>query len=83
MIITLNSLILAATHFIVLHNPQGQEIDINTREISSIREVRRDAKEHFAKGTSCLVVMTNGHINTVVEDCAAVRTMIEAIERGD
>jgi len=72
-------LIILALDIITCHLPNGQEIDINAHEISSVRDVRADADHHFAKGTKCLVTMTNGHINTVTEDCDVVRLMLKAI----
>jgi hypothetical protein len=72
--------IILSLHLLVLHGPNGQEIDVNPNEITSLREPRQGSDEHFAKGVRCLVRMTDGNINTVVEECRAIREMIEAKE---
>jgi len=67
--------LLAAVHFIVLHGPDGQEITINIAEISSIRQPR-ETEGHFNAQVRCLLLMTNGHMNGVVEPCIEVIKLI-------
>jgi len=62
---------------ITLHGPNGQEIDINPHEVSSVREPSAGAEGHFPKGTRCLVIMTNNRVNAVIEDCETVRMFVE------
>ena len=62
---------------ITLHGPNGQEIDINPHEVSSIREPAAVAEGHFPKGTKCIVIMNNSRVNAVLEDCNTVRIMVE------
>jgi len=62
---------------ITLHGPNGQEIDINPHEVSSVREPSAGAEGHFPKGTRCLVTMNNSRINAVIEDCETVRLFVE------
>ena len=68
---------MAAFHLILLHGPNGQEIDINPHEISSIREPSEGSESHFPKEIQCLIFMTNGKINAVLEDCKTVKLMTE------
>ena len=68
---------MAAFHLILLHGPDGQEIDINPREIASLREPSSVSEGHFPKGVRCVVIMTNGRFNLVREDCHTVKVMTE------
>ena len=63
-----------------LHGPNGQIIDINPHEVSSLREPQRGADDHFAKGVRCLIKMSNGAVNAVIEDCNTIRIMIEELK---
>jgi hypothetical protein len=62
-------LLLAEIQFVFVHGPDGQEININVAEISSIRQPRENSESHFAKGTNCLVFMTNGKFIATTELC--------------
>ena len=75
MILTVTAI--AAFHLILLHGPNGQEIDVNPHEISSIREPSEGSESHFPKEIQCLIFMTNGKINAVREDCKTVKIMTE------
>jgi hypothetical protein len=61
-------LLLAAITLVELHGPSGQRIEINPAEISSVREPL-DFKTHWAAGTRCVIVMSNGRYIAVAEDC--------------
>jgi hypothetical protein len=63
--------------FLELHGPNGQTIDVNPNEITSLRMPQTSASDHFPKGTHCIIKMTNGNINAVVETCQVVLQMIE------
>ena len=67
--------------FILLHVPTGQEIEVNAAEISSMRKPREN-EGHFARGTKCLLTMTNGKINGVVESCETVYERIREAKRA-
>jgi len=58
--------------FVELHGPTGQVLEINPAEISSLREPIDLNTRHWAKGTRCIVVMSNGGFIAVSEDCPAV-----------
>jgi hypothetical protein len=62
---------------IQLHGPGGQVIDINPLEITSLREPQANSESHFGKGIHCIIKMTNGAINAVVEQCEMIRVEIE------
>jgi hypothetical protein len=83
MLIHLAAVAAAAIRFLACHTPAGTDIYINPDQISSIREVRPDSKGHFAKGTKCVIVMTNGHTNTVIEDCATIHKMLHDLDEAD
>ena len=63
--------------FLELHGPDGQTIDVNPDQITSLRMPQASAGDHFPKGTKCIIKMTNGNINAVVETCQVVLQMIE------
>jgi len=70
--------ILAAVVLVELHGPNGQPLDINPAEVSSLRPPA-DALGRWAKGTRCVVVMSNGRFNAVAEDC---ETAVQKLERA-
>ena len=69
-----------AIHLIAVHGPNGQYLEINVDEISSIRTPRATDR-HFPKGTNCLITMTNGNFNAVMETCAVVDRLIGEVKR--
>jgi uncharacterized protein YlzI (FlbEa/FlbD family) len=62
---------LAVIAIVELHTPNGHAFDLNADEISSLRDPV-DIPGHWARGTHCIVVMTNGRTNGVQETCDAV-----------
>jgi len=66
-----------AYHLILLHGPGGHEIDVNPHEVSSLRDPSVVYEGHFAKGTKCLVFMSNGKVVAISEECEEVKKMIE------
>jgi hypothetical protein len=63
--------------FLELHGPNGQIIEVNPNEISSLRTPQAGSSEHFAKGVRCIIKMTNSNINAVVETCETVLFMLK------
>lgn len=62
---------------IELHGPEGQRFYLNPAEISTIREPNKtDLVHHFAAGTRCIIVATNGKFLAVRETCDAVRAAV-------
>jgi hypothetical protein len=60
--------------FVELHGPTGQVLEINPAEVSSLRQPLDAAlgHRHWTAGTKCIVVMTNGGVVAVAEDCPTV-----------
>jgi len=66
--------VLAALELIEVHGPNGSIAYVNVHEISSLREPSEaDIGRHFAAGTHCVVVTTNGKFLAVRETCAVLR----------
>jgi uncharacterized protein YlzI (FlbEa/FlbD family) len=70
--------VLLAT-LIVLHTLDGREIDINPKQITSMREAREDDEggKAFTPGVRCMVNTTDGKFVTVTETCEEVRRKLE------
>jgi len=66
-----------AVHLIVLHGPDHQVIALNPTEVISIRTPRGAEEGHFAKGAKCLVHTADGKFIAVLEECDAVRALVE------
>jgi hypothetical protein len=61
---------LLAVAFVELHGPSGQVLEINPALVSSIRQPLDVAgPRHWAHGTRCVIVMSNGMFLAVSEDC--------------
>jgi hypothetical protein len=72
--------ILVLLHLIQLHGPDGQIIDVNPNEVSSLREPREGSEGHFPNGTKCIISMTNSKLVFVTEDCELIRMEIEGMK---
>jgi hypothetical protein len=60
-----------ALELIFVHAPGGQEIELNSTEISSIRQPH-ETEEHFADDVHCVIIMSNGRLIGTAETCAEV-----------
>jgi hypothetical protein len=70
--------ILANIAFVELHGPDAmQHIYINPNEITSLREPLSVHIERWAKGTHCVLVMTNKNFIAVSETCDEVRQKLQ------
>lgn len=77
MIVQLTAVIAAAVHLIVLHNPDGHQIDINPAQVTSLRAAPEgQAREHFTGRVRCMINLTDGKFVTVVESCDEVRLLL-------
>jgi hypothetical protein len=63
-------------HLILVHAPDGQVIEINPSQVSSLRD-RGDGEGHFHKSVNCVLTMTNGKFIAVTEPCQTIVEMIE------
>jgi hypothetical protein len=64
-----------ALSLIFVHGPDGQEIEININEISSIRDPRA-SEGHLHKSIHCVLYMTNGKFIGTTETCDEVDKML-------
>lgn len=76
----MDPVILAALYLIRLHGPDGNEIDINPREITVMRE--KEQGKHLTPGVECAISMSDGKFVAVVETCDQVRQKIDALEKS-
>jgi hypothetical protein len=84
MIVIADAVAAAVLHLIIVHGPTGQEIDVNITEISSIRRPEAYENEpgtHFAKGTKCILAMSNGKLINTLEDCAEIIKKISEVNK--
>jgi hypothetical protein len=72
----MNALLLAIA-LVQLTGPDGQRIDINESEVTSIREPSSVNQGHFGPGTRCVIVMSNGKFIAVSENCMTVRDKLK------
>ena len=72
--------LLVAVHFIQVHLPGGDRIDININEISSIRQPR-DIDGYNAKDVNCVLIMTNGRQIGTTESCLEIIKQISSVEK--
>lgn len=63
--------------FIELQGPDGQIVYINPYQIISIREPRGTDRGHWAPGTKCLVMTSDGKFITTTDTCAGIRKKLE------
>jgi hypothetical protein len=70
----------AAVLLVTLHAPGGQPVYVNPENVSSVREPRTINRTHFAPGTKCVLIMTNGLMVSVVEGCAEVFARLQEKE---
>lgn len=72
---------LVAYGFIVLHNLSGQEVIINTDQITAITPTRDDeGKKLLTDKVQCVIGFSNGKFVTVVEKCDDVRRKLEDVK---
>lgn len=63
---------------IVLHGADGSVVTVNPDQITSMREARDDAHGKLFKGNvRCMISLADGKFVTVIEDCGAVKKMVE------
>jgi hypothetical protein len=67
--------LIAAYALVELHGPTGQRIFVNPTMITTIREPLETG--HFAKGTHCLVYLSNRNFIAVREHCDIVRIKLQ------
>lgn len=80
----IHPVILIVWRLLILHAPNGDEIDVNPMEITSIREKHGDEDNKLVtKEVQCLINMSDGKYVSVTEPCDTVRQMIrDLFEEG-
>jgi hypothetical protein len=66
--------------FIIVHAPDGQEVQLNVAEVSSIRRPG-GSEGHFAKNSKCILTMSNGKFYLTTESCGEIIKMIAEINK--
>jgi hypothetical protein len=69
------ALSLAQFSLVELHRPSGAPIYINPDQVTSVRTPENGG--HFARGTRCLIYLTNGNFITVREACAEASQILQ------
>jgi len=69
--------VILALVLVEFHGPSGQRLEINPAEVSSLREPIDIKGGHWARGTHCVIVMTNGRFNAIAEDCAVAEQKLQ------
>lgn len=74
---------IAATVMIVLHSADGRELDINPAQVTSMREAGSAdtpvSDKYFTPKVRCMIGLTDGKFITVIEECSAVRVMLQDV----
>ena len=61
---------------LVLTGVSGNEITLNTNEITIMRDATNDDGKHVADGVGCMIHTTDGKFTTVTQTCAEIRKRI-------
>jgi hypothetical protein len=67
---------LAGIVLVELHGPSGQVLELNPAEVSSLREPLA-VPGHWARNTHCIIVMTNGRVIAIAEDCVTAKARLQ------
>lgn len=83
----MSSVLLAVVTLIALHNVDGDEIMINPEHIAVLqitKETQGKGKNKLvASGHKCVVILDNGRVIGVIEDCRTIRQAIREAKRED
>jgi hypothetical protein len=69
----------AALYLVVLHGPDGREININPKAVTTLQVARddTDTTKQTTRGVACIVNLTDGKFVAVREDCDRVRSILQ------
>lgn len=63
---------------IVLHGPDGREVDVSVDEITSLQcKIPGTENKLFVEGVNAIVNLTDGKYVSVIETCLEIRDMIK------
>jgi hypothetical protein len=71
-----SAVVTAGVALVELHTPAGTTVDINPAEVSSLRQPLELQSQHWARGTRCVIVMSNSRYIAVTEDCPLVLKLL-------
>lgn len=67
---------------ILLHSPDGREVNVNVEEITSLHcKMPGVENKLFAEGVNTVINLTDGKYVTVRETCTEVRDFIQEAQR--
>lgn len=74
---------IVAVQLITLNLVDGRTVTINPQQVTRLSEARDagDEAKEFADGVRCVVFLTDGKFVSVVQECNAIRELMEAEER--
>ena len=72
----MNLALLFAITLVYLHAPNGQLLEVNPAEVSTLRAPLGGDHQHWGRGTKCIIVMANGLFNATAEDCPTVEKIL-------
>ena len=71
----------ALLSLITVHAGNGDDMQLNTAEISSIRQPRDITEGHWGPNIHCIIVMSNGKFIGTLEDCATIIRLLTKVEK--
>lgn len=69
---------LLALTLLLLHDPEGADVVINSKLITTLRGPRGSEAKNFTAKAQCMINTSDGKFVTVTETCATVRRLMEA-----
>jgi hypothetical protein len=68
---------LLAVALLLLHDPEGADVVVNPKLITSLRAPRSSESKNFTSKARCMINTSDGKFVTVTETCATVRRLME------
>ena len=70
-------LILIALRLVVLHSVDGREVSVNPQLVTSLHAATDQNNKLLTGDVRCVIGLADGKFVSVIEDCDAVRKLIE------
>ena len=67
-----------ALALLLLHDPEGADVVINSKLITTLRSPRGPENKNLTSKARCMVNTSDGKFIAVVETCATVRKLMES-----
>jgi hypothetical protein len=71
----------ATTIWVEMHGPTGQKIYVNPELVASLREPLPVNRADIAKGTNCILFLSNGNFIAIRERCDVARRVFTQQQR--